>query len=90
MVTGVQTCALPISDWAQYAFHMRRELDAREELALVHPDGPRPAGASSDPVPEGMPAEGWAPRFEGRVKTSFESKGVQAGRLIWDLAYRRL
>jgi hypothetical protein len=24
------------------------------------------------------------------VKTSFEGKGVQAGRLIWDLAYRRL
>jgi hypothetical protein len=23
------------------------------------------------------------------VKTSFESKGTQAGRLIWDLAYRR-
>lgn len=78
------------TDWAQYAYHMRRELDAREELALVHPDGPRPEGTSSDPVPEGMPALGWAPRFEGRVKTSFEGKGVQAGRLIWDLAYRRL
>ena len=78
------------TDWAQYAHHMRRELDAREELELVHPDGPRPTGVSSDTVPEGMPRTGWAPRFEGRVKTSFESKGTQAGRLIWDLAYRRL
>jgi tRNA (guanine-N7-)-methyltransferase len=78
------------TDWAQYAHHMRQELDAREELALVHPEGPRPEGVSSDAVPEGMARTGWAPRFEGRVKTSFESKGMQAGRLIWDLAYRRL
>ena len=78
------------TDWAQYAHHMRRELDAREELELLHPDGPRPAGTSSDRVPEGMASTGWAPRFEGRVKTSFENKGMQAGRLIWDLAYTRV
>jgi tRNA (guanine-N7-)-methyltransferase len=77
------------TDWAQYAHHMRRELDARPELELLHPDGPRPEGVSSDRIPVGMPTTGWEPRFEGRVKTSFESKGTQAGRLIWDLAYRR-
>ena len=78
------------TDWAQYAHHMRRQLDVRPELELVHPDGPRPEGASSDGVPEGMATTGWAPRYGGRVKTSFEAKGMQAGRLIWDLAYRRL
>lgn len=78
------------TDWAQYAHHMRRRLDDRPELELVHPDGPRPEGVSSDGVPEGMARTGWAPRYGGRVKTSFEAKGMQAGRLIWDLAYRRL
>ena len=78
------------TDWAQYAHHMRRRLDDRPELELVHPDGPRPEGVSSDGVPEGMATTGWAPRYGGRVKTSFEAKGMQAGRLIWDLAYRRL
>ncbi|WP_404434925.1 tRNA (guanosine(46)-N7)-methyltransferase TrmB [Microbacterium lacus] len=31
----------------------------------------------------------WAPRFEGRVVTAFERKGVKVGRAIRDLAYRR-
>lgn len=32
---------------------------------------------------------GWAPRFEGRMLTSFEHKALTAGRMIFDLAYRR-
>ncbi|NUL47508.1 tRNA (guanosine(46)-N7)-methyltransferase TrmB [Cellulosimicrobium funkei] len=32
---------------------------------------------------------GWAPRFEGRPLTSFESKALNAGRLVFDLTYRR-
>lgn len=32
----------------------------------------------------------WAPRFEGRVLTAFEQKGIEKGREIRDLAYRRL
>lgn len=32
---------------------------------------------------------GWAPRFEGRILTSFESKAHEAGRMVFDLAYRR-
>ncbi|MEQ6896805.1 tRNA (guanosine(46)-N7)-methyltransferase TrmB [Microbacterium sp. KR10-403] len=31
----------------------------------------------------------WAPRFEGRVMTAFERKGIAAGREIRDLAYER-
>ena len=31
----------------------------------------------------------WAPRFDGRILTSFERKGTRAGRAIRDLAYRR-
>ncbi|ATG52656.1 tRNA (guanosine(46)-N7)-methyltransferase TrmB [Brachybacterium vulturis] len=78
------------TDWAQYAHHMRSQLDVRPELALLHPDGPRPEGRSSDAIPPNIATTGWAPRFEGRVKTGFESKGRAAGRLIWDLAYTRV
>lgn len=30
----------------------------------------------------------WAPRFEGRLLTAFERKGIKAGRTIFDLSYR--
>lgn len=77
------------TDWAEYAAHMRRVLDAEPRLTSMFPAGPRPSGEASDPVPENLPARGWAPRFEGRVVTSFERKAREAGRLVWDLAYRR-
>lgn len=32
---------------------------------------------------------GWAPRFDGRILTSFENKAHEAGRMIFDLAYSR-
>lgn len=78
------------TDWAQYAHHMRHYLDARPELENLHPEGARPGEESSDAVPQSMARTGWAPRFEGRVKTSFENKGRAAGRLVWDLAYVRV
>ena len=78
------------TDWAEYARHMREILDNDSRLENLHPHGSRPPGSASDPVPEDMPAEGWAPRFEGRVLTSFERKAHDAGRIVWDLAYRRV
>ncbi|WP_010533901.1 tRNA (guanosine(46)-N7)-methyltransferase TrmB [Brachybacterium squillarum] len=78
------------TDWAQYAHHMREVLEATPGLVNAHREGPRPAGTPADPVPEGMAERGWAPRFAGRVKTSFENKGERAGRLGWDLAYTRV
>lgn len=35
-------------------------------------------------------AGGWAPRFEGRALTSFEQKAHKAGRVIFDLTFRRV
>jgi tRNA (guanine-N7-)-methyltransferase len=32
---------------------------------------------------------GWAPRWEGRPLTRFERRGLDAGRQVFDLAYRR-
>ena len=34
-------------------------------------------------------ADGWAPRWEGRPVTRFEHRGIEAGRRIFDLSYRR-
>lgn len=78
------------TDWAHYAAHMHHMLEADPRFTSLHPAGPRPEGTTSDEVPESLPATGWAPRFEGRVLTSFESKAHDAGRLVWDLAYARL
>lgn len=78
------------TDWAGYARHMREVLDADLRLANLHPGGPRPVGTTSDPIPEDMPERGWAPRFDGRVLTSFERKARNAGRLVWETAWRRL
>ena len=44
------------------------------------------ASAAEDPVDHDG---GWAPRYEGRPVTSFEAKSRRAGRLTFDLAYRR-
>ena len=33
--------------------------------------------------------EGWAPRFDARPVTKYERRGLEAGRTIHDLAYRR-
>lgn len=33
--------------------------------------------------------DGWAPRFERRIETGFERKGIAAGRVIRDLTYTR-
>lgn len=75
------------TDWAEYAGHMRRVLDADPRFASVFPDGPRPPGTTTDPVPPGLPERGWAPRFAGRALTGFERKAHDAGRLVWDIAY---
>jgi tRNA (guanine-N7-)-methyltransferase len=33
---------------------------------------------------------GWAPRWDARPITRFEQRGIEAGRHIFDLAYRRV
>ncbi|MGG5751970.1 tRNA (guanosine(46)-N7)-methyltransferase TrmB [Zafaria sp. Z1313] len=89
------------TDWSDYAEQMRSVLDASASFESLHPgelagdDGPlarvRRAGLEGrDPEPDATdPLGGWAPRYEGRIPTSFESKARKAGRLVFDLAYRR-
>ena len=43
-----------------------------------------------DPSFANMHPNGWAPRWDGRPVTHFEQRGLDAGRQIFDLAYRRV
>jgi tRNA (guanine-N7-)-methyltransferase len=62
------------TDWADYATQMRDVLSAC--ASLTNPYG-------------GNPGTGFAPRFEGRVVTRFEQKGLASGRRIYDLELQR-
>lgn len=68
------------TDWADYAAQMRDVGDAAADFENLYP--------GQQPSPED-PAGGYAPRFGGRVLTSFENKAQHAGRQIFDLTYRR-
>jgi tRNA (guanine-N7-)-methyltransferase len=43
-----------------------------------------------DPGFDNLHPNGWAPRWDGRPITHFEQRGLDAGRQIFDLAYRRV
>jgi tRNA (guanine-N7-)-methyltransferase len=44
----------------------------------------------SAPCYANLHPNGWAPRWDGRPITHFEQRGLDAGRQIFDLAYRRV
>jgi tRNA (guanine-N7-)-methyltransferase len=87
------------TDWSAYAEQMRAVGAASPDFDNVH-DGER-AGAASpltqarltgvdrEPSDEPDTDGGWAPRFVGRILTSFENKAHKAGRVIFDLTFRR-
>ncbi|MDU5962569.1 MAG: tRNA (guanosine(46)-N7)-methyltransferase TrmB [Dermabacter sp.] len=80
------------TDWADYAEHQHAAFEtvaAEGLLVNLHPSGPRPEGTASDSVSDAMPNEGFAPRFDGRVRTAFEKKATAAGRLVWEFAYQK-
>ncbi|KNC17318.1 tRNA (guanine-N7)-methyltransferase [Arthrobacter sp. RIT-PI-e] len=53
-------------------------------------EGKDPVSTGNTGVNEGVDTlGGWAPRFEGRPLTSFENKALTAGRMVFDLGYRR-
>ena len=61
------------TDWEDYASQMRDVMTDAEDFAPAFDAAP----------------DGWAPRFDGRVMTAFERKGLAKGRDIRDLVYRR-
>ncbi len=68
------------TDWEDYAVAMREVLDA-SVLTNVYPS----AGSGDGP----WSGNGWAPRFDERPLTKYESRGIAAGRTVYDLCYRR-
>lgn len=53
-------------------------------------EGRDPVSTGNTGVNEGVDERGgWAPRFDGRILTSFENKAIAAGRMVFDLTYRR-
>ncbi|MEA5453932.1 tRNA (guanosine(46)-N7)-methyltransferase TrmB [Sinomonas sp. JGH33] len=83
------------TDWSGYAQQMRSVVAASPDFRNAH-DGERAgaaspltaawaSGADCEPTGETDSVGGWAPRFEGRVQTSFENKALKAGRVIFDL-----
>lgn len=68
------------TDWADYAIQMRDVLTSCDSLTNPHVD-PSMHSATG--------RTGFAPRFEGRVITRFEQKGLESGRAIYDLELRR-
>jgi len=72
------------TDWDDYAWQMRNVVEACPELANPH------AGERPDPQDPEPLRGGFAPRWEGRVTTHFETRGHDAGRSAHDLLAVRL
>ncbi|MGJ9487490.1 tRNA (guanine(46)-N(7))-methyltransferase TrmB [Actinotignum sp. GS-2025b] len=67
------------TDWDNYAWQMRDVVESSPYFTNPHA-GERPDPA--DPTPE---RGGFAPRWEERVLTRFEERGIAAGRTIHDI-----
>lgn len=90
---GVWRIATDIED---YALHVHEVMDARDDfenvggltvsLPTAHVGKGNAGQASSLPHADFVES----PRFEGRVLTNFERKGLDAGRVIHDFTYRRV
>jgi tRNA (guanine-N(7)-)-methyltransferase (EC 2.1.1.33) len=72
------------TDWDDYAWQMRDVVEACPDLANPH-SGERPD--PQDPEPS---RGGFAPRWDGRVTTHFETRGHDAGRSAHDILAVRL
>ncbi|MDP9805618.1 tRNA (guanine-N7-)-methyltransferase [Trueperella bonasi] len=67
------------TDWADYAWQMRDVVhnspQFRNPFSLKNPD----------PADQGQYQGGFADRWQGRVMTRFERRGIEAGRKIYDI-----
>ncbi len=67
------------TDWDDYAWQMRSVVE--ENPVLVNPH----RGARPDPADPEPNRGGFAPRFPGRIRTRFETRGLAEGRSVRDI-----
>lgn len=67
------------TDWDDYAWQMRDVIEGSPWFTNPHA-GQRPDAAD----PRGTHG-GFAPRFDGRIRTHFEQRGTEAGRTVHDI-----
>lgn len=72
------------TDWDDYAWHMRDVINAMEDCANPY------EGQNPDPLDPESDKGGFAPRFDGRVLTRFEQRGLESGRNVHDVNAVRL
>lgn len=75
------------SDWADYAWQIRDVVEGNREFENLHAG--RLADSGDVEVDPRADHGGFAPRFDGRVMTRFERKGLTADRIIRDVHVRR-
>lgn len=67
------------TDWDDYAWQMRDVLE--DASGFTNPY----MGQNCDPEDEQPERGGFAPRFQGRILTHFEQRGIDAGRRVHDV-----
>ncbi|MBP3223468.1 MAG: tRNA (guanosine(46)-N7)-methyltransferase TrmB [Actinomycetaceae bacterium] len=67
------------TDWDNYAWQMRNVVEANESFTNPY------QGHNPDPQDEEPTRGGFSPRWDGRVMTRFEQRGIEAGRTIHDI-----
>ena len=67
------------TDWDDYAWQMRSVVESTPVLVNPH------RGARPDPADPEPSSGGFAPRFPGRIRTRFESRGLAEGRTVRDI-----
>ena len=72
------------TDWDDYAWQMRDVVEACPLLDNPH------AGERPDPADPRPDCGGFAPRYEGRIVTHFETRGLDAGRRAHDIVGARV
>ncbi|MDO5728014.1 MAG: tRNA (guanosine(46)-N7)-methyltransferase TrmB [Actinomycetaceae bacterium] len=72
------------TDWQHYAWQMRNVVEACDHFENPY------AGCRPDPDDEFPDRGGFAPRFDGRIVTRFETRGADEGRSAYDIVGVRM
>lgn len=71
------------TDWDDYAWQMRTVVEETPGLVNLY------AGCNPDENDPDGARGGFAPRWEGRTLTNYESRGLEAGRTVHDIAAQK-